>query len=287
MVDWCNKIHGSRRLVDEMLHSIFFLGKINKVPFSPSEIIPDGNMHDNLQRTYPGAFESYLTHLPKRSPFSCVLDMIVLQKKPENENQIKQSLKDLVNNLEPGFLVSSTLCVSTFIKSQKSKCGQTSKTSVWHYGVSMSTSGPNPGKIVIGCSCLSAWEHNVAGAVMTYYPEKKKKPYFDGTIKLPAEVKCQAYNISSGREMNPCRSCGNLFGLQTLEEKEWPYGNCAEVESLSNLLRNEEVNPTPDNNPDKRKEAKDSVLKELKKVLQMIKYNTWEGEFYTAQTLQS
>ena len=190
----------------------------------------------------------------------------------------------LVNDLKSRFLVPATLCVSKLIKSQKSECGQTSKTSVRYYGVSMSAGRPLAAKVVIACSCLSAWQDYVAGAVMTYYPKMTKKPDFDGTIQLPAEVTCQAYSISSGREMNPCRSCGNLFGLQTPETKEWPYGNCAEVESLSNLLSNEKVNPTPGNNPGNREEARESVHQELENLLSKVRFNTWEGKYYTAKT---
>ncbi|XP_047240465.1 uncharacterized protein LOC124879781 isoform X3 [Girardinichthys multiradiatus] len=75
MVDWCNKTVGSKHLVDEILHSIFFLGTINKVPFSPKEIIPDEDMFIQLKDKYSRPFECYETQLPRRSPFSCVLDM--------------------------------------------------------------------------------------------------------------------------------------------------------------------------------------------------------------------
>lgn len=131
-----------------------------------------------------------------------------------------QNLRALVNTLAAGFLVSSTICVSGSNKSGN------------QYGVSMSTTGPNPGRIVIAASCLSGfWDEYIAGAVMTYYPEKKKKQYFDGTIHIPTKVSCKAYNIKNGGEIEPCGSCGNLFGLQPHGAKEWVYGNCAEVES--------------------------------------------------------
>lgn len=278
MLDWCNKTPGSKHLVDEILHSIFFLGKINKVPFSPEEIIPDKQMLSSLKEKYPRPFHFYLYQLPRRSPFSCVMDMIVMQKKPENENQIMQILRDFISTLKPTFLVSSTICVS-----------QKSNNSGRHYGASMSTTGPNAGRIGIAASCLSAWDDYVAGAVMTYYPEKSKKPYFDGTIKIPKYVRCQAFNLRNGNEIKPCRSCGNLFGLSTDDTKEWPYGNCAEPESLSNLLRNEsevkkQARPTSDSwNPDNIKKARKDVLQVLTTVLRMIQFNTWDGHFYDPQ----
>ncbi|MEQ2159261.1 hypothetical protein GOODEAATRI_021032 [Goodea atripinnis] len=277
MVDWCNKTVGSKHLVDEILHSIFFLGKINKVAFSPEEIISDEDMFIQLKEKYSRPFECYKTQLPRRSPFSCVLDMVVLQTSPENENQIKQTLRDLVISLKPDFLVSSTICVSKSNKSSK------------QYGVSMSTSGPNAGRIVIAASYLSSyWDEYVADAVMTYYPEKTKKNYFDGTMKVPKDVTCRAYRINCGSEMEPCKSCGNLFGLHTTCQKEWPYGNCAEVESLSNLFEKEkdvkeQSKPTSDTyTPENREKVRNYTLQELRKILKMIKFNTWSGEFYRA-----
>ncbi|XP_038156320.1 uncharacterized protein LOC119793292 [Cyprinodon tularosa] len=277
MVHWCNITEGGKILVDEILHSIFFLGEINTPRFPPEEIIPDQEILDQLKEKYNRPFDCYRTHLPRRSPFSCVLDMIVLQKKPENENQIKQTLMDLVNRLAAGFLVSSTICIS---KSNKSNN---------QYGVSMSTTGRNAGRIVIAASCLSSyWDKYVAGAVMTYYPQKKKKSYFDGTFELHGDATCTAYSIKDGSEMDPCKSCGNLFGLQTTCEKEWPYGNCAEAESLSNLFRNDaevkrKSRPTSDTcTPENRERAKVDTRRELTNTLKTIKFNTWKGEFYRA-----
>ncbi|XP_071356363.1 uncharacterized protein [Trachinotus anak] len=289
MVDWCNRTQGSKHLVDEILHSIFFLGKINKVPYSPESIIDDEEMITNLQEKYPQPFECYLTQLPRRSPFSCVMDMVVKQEKQENENHIKESLTNLINSLEENFLVSSTICVS-----------QKSNNSVRYYGVSMSTTGPNAGNIVIAASCFSAWDNYVADAVMTYYPEKgqkgkehKKKSYFDGTIKLPESVVCKAYSLSNGDEIPPCKSCGNLFGFPTDQKKEWPYGHCAEAESLSNLLKNEqevkrETKQGSDTcKPENRKKARESVLDKLRAVLSTIQFNKWSqqnGQFYNPQS---
>ncbi|XP_023116735.3 uncharacterized protein LOC111562448 [Amphiprion ocellaris] len=278
MLDWCNITPRSKHLVDEILHSIFFLGKINQVPFSPEEIIPDEQMLSGLREKYPRPFEFYLTQLPRRSPFSCVMDMIVMQKQPENENQIMQSLRDFITALKPDFLVSSTICVS-----------QKSNNSVRHYGVSMSTSGRDARSIVIGASCLSAWDEYVAGAVMTYYVKNPNKKYFDFTIKIPDDVRCEAFSLKDGGKMKPCRSCGNMFGLNTDVAREWPYGNCAEVESLSNLLKNEievkeQSQPKSDTwTPQNIKRARENVLKKLKDILHNISFNTWDGHFYVPQ----
>ncbi|XP_062291439.1 uncharacterized protein LOC133995945 [Scomber scombrus] len=170
MLDWCNRTEGSKKFVDEILYSIFFLGKINNPQFLPEMIFADDKqILENLKKTYPKPFELYSTQLPRRSPFSCVMDM----EGQNNENLILQSLRDLLNELEPKFLVSSTICVS-----HKSNIPNSDR----YYGVSMSTAGQEAGQIVIAASCCSIWDDYVAGAVMTYYPEKVKKPYFDGTV---------------------------------------------------------------------------------------------------------
>lgn len=63
-------------LCKQMLHSIFFLGNIMQTSVSPEDIIPDTEIFQNLRQDYRRPFELYSTHLPRRSPFSCVLDMV-------------------------------------------------------------------------------------------------------------------------------------------------------------------------------------------------------------------
>lgn len=272
---------GSKHLVDEILHSIFFLGKINLVPFSPEDIICDRDILDALKEKYPRPFQFYDKQLPRRSPFSCVLDMIVLQKKPENEEEIKKSLQDLIKDLKDGILASSTICIS-----QKSKADQNSTR---YYGVSMSkTRNSFTRKILIPASCLSKWDEYVAGAVMTYCPHDIKKDYFDGTIEVPENIRWETFRLTGDYvKMDPCRSCQNLFVLKEKVTKEWPYGNCAEPESLSNLLKSEEEvkNRTLVHkcSTEVRQRAEKEVLKELKNMLNTVQSKTWKNwndEFY-------
>ncbi|XP_035533508.1 uncharacterized protein LOC118339840 [Morone saxatilis] len=269
-------------LVDEVLHSIFFLGGIFTPPYSPKDIVSDDDMLNKLKGRYPRPFELYSSQVPKRSPISCVLDMIVLLTGQEKEDQIVKKLRELIVKLkedEATDLISSTICVSQPNKTRNSHT---------YYGVSMSTSGPNPGRIMIAASCLSNWDSYVAGAVMTYYPNKEKKLYFDGTIKLPKQVRCEAFSLTKGGEMLPCRSCENLFGLTPSDTKVWPYGNCAEAESVSNLLKNEkevreQAQPkSPTCTDANREQARESVLKELNKILRMVQFK-WDKNFYAPQ----
>ncbi|XP_068603718.1 uncharacterized protein [Brachionichthys hirsutus] len=266
-------------LVDEILHIIFFLGEINRPKYSPQDIVIEQDLMNILKGRYPKPFKCYPTQIPRRSPISCVLDMTVYLTGQEKESEIIADLQKLIHDLrkdQATDLVCSTICVSQLNQSER------------HYGVSFSTAGRDPGRIVTGADCLSGWELYVAGAVMTYYPKKEKKAYFDGTIKIPGDVRCQAFNLSDGNPMAACRSCANLFGLTTSEKKEWPYGNCAEVESLSNLLKKEKeleekVRPTSETYTDEnRKKAADSAMKEVTDSLRMLHFK-WDKNFYTPE----
>uniref|UniRef100_A0A096M023 Uncharacterized protein n=1 Tax=Poecilia formosa TaxID=48698 RepID=A0A096M023_POEFO len=157
-------------------------------------------------------------------------------KENENEDKIKTVVKELVKKLKEKpskiALCSNTICVSHGNNGN-------SKHSVRHYGVSMSTTGGPAGQIMVAASCLKYWEKDVADAVMSYYPKGKK--YFNVTIKLPDWVRCQAFELTGSGEVKiPCRSCSNMFGLVTTATQAWPHGNCAEAESLSNLLKEKE-----------------------------------------------
>ncbi|XP_034096608.1 uncharacterized protein LOC117562815 isoform X2 [Gymnodraco acuticeps] len=260
------------QLVDEILHSIFFLGRISLPPISPEDIVNDDEMYNELKNTYPLPFELYSSQLPRRSPFSCVLDMIVFLKGRENENEIKQKLQEIIRELgldKGAPLVSSTICIS-----------QKNPSSARYYGVSMSTSSKVSRKIMIAASCLpGSWDSYVAGAVMTFNQNMSKKPYFDGTIKLPQPVTCQAFSLhGGGAPMDPCKSCVELFGLGGHDTKRFPYGNCAEVESVSDLFKNdtgvkEQARPTSELcTPANRSMAEKSVRDDLKVLLKTFKF---------------
>lgn len=58
----------------QILHSLFFLGKINPFPFTPEKIL--GNRKNEVIALFPELFQDGSPQLPRRSPFSCVLDMV-------------------------------------------------------------------------------------------------------------------------------------------------------------------------------------------------------------------
>ncbi|XP_029976259.1 uncharacterized protein LOC115409291 [Salarias fasciatus] len=274
-------------LVDEILHSIFFLGRVYDPQFSPESIEIDQEMREFLADSYPEAFRRYSSRLPHRAPFSCVLDMIVHIAGQENEEEVKNQLQQFVQQLEgdqPKHLLSTTMCISQI----------NSRDSGRHYGVSMSTFGRVAGKIMVAASCLQTWHQLVAGAVLSYDQRfKKKMPLrsnFNGTIRLPQNIRCQAYNIRDQTLKRPCSSCGDLFGLNNTEEKRWRYGNCAEVESVSKLLKTEaqvteQVEFQAEWTAESRKQVEDEVRKELEGWLRMKGFR-WDGQFYVPQSIQ-
>lgn len=211
----------------------------------------------------------------------CVCLQIVHLTGEDNEDEILKSLTELDNQLKrkpkKKHLISTTVCVSqdTMIPN-----------SVRHYGVSMSTSGGVSGQIMVAASCFSTWDSRVADAVMTFYPDKVRKPYFDGTIRLPDRIRCQAFRIRDGAEMAACNSCAELFGLLRPETaKKWAHGNCSEVESVSNLLKNEtsikeQVQLTSEVITDEnRQRARGSVLRRLEGLLNDVTFK-WDYNFY-------
>lgn len=278
-----------RVLFDEILHSIFFLGVLVQPKCLPKDIVNDDDMLNKLKTQHPGPFQFCSSRLPRRSPISCFLDMTVLLTREENERDIIKKMRELMDRLkEDGEnntvtdLVSSTICVS-----QKN----TNAGSVRYYGASMSTNGPLPGRIIVAACCLSNfWDSYVAGAEMTFYPkkEKDKKSYFDGTIKLPGAVRCQAFSLTNGEPMKPCKSCSNMFGLRDGTDKEWVYGNCAEPESVSKLLQHErevreQSSPkSPTATEVNRQRAKESMEKDLSGFVKTLKFQ-WDGNYYTPQ----
>ncbi|XP_032437452.1 uncharacterized protein LOC116731730 [Xiphophorus hellerii] len=284
MVEMASHNQDTSQLVDEILHSIFFLGEINRPKISPREIFDaDVDMVDDLQKKYPEPFTRYSSRLPRRSPFSCVLDMVVHLKGQEHEDDIRETLQKLVQELKPRrrrrkpMLCSSSICISAGKRTN----------SVRHYGVSMSTTDSNS-KIMIAASCLSFWEAHVAHAVSScYYPVENSTADFDVTIQL-SDVICKAFDLISRGEKSPCLFCRNMFGLtsdtQDLQTPKWPYGNCAEAESLSNLLREEEVRIQRNGNwtEENQERVKNGVRNELGRQLNHLHFE-WDNQFYKEQ----
>ncbi|KAG5832655.1 hypothetical protein ANANG_G00293450 [Anguilla anguilla] len=60
----------------EILHSILFIGYINIPSIGPQQLLPE-NAVGSLMNSFPDVFEKYTSHLPLRTPYSILLDMVV------------------------------------------------------------------------------------------------------------------------------------------------------------------------------------------------------------------
>ncbi|XP_041739583.2 uncharacterized protein LOC121571878 isoform X2 [Coregonus clupeaformis] len=270
MVELSNYEDAPKEYVDEMLQSIFFLGRINTPQYTPNDILGEDYVR-KMEEEFKGPFKSYERKLPKRTPFSCVLDMVVSLFGPD---EIQQKLSEIATDmLGVHKFTSSTICIS-----ESEEC---------YYGASMSCKGRKQGQIMIAVSCLCTWHYGVSNAVMTYKPDKKKRNNFDGTMQLPQYVKCRAFNVISREVMSPCDSCVDLFGLKTSAQsnkktQRWIYGHCAEAESLSKLLYKEiEIEVAPVEH-----KMREQVMKEVKTHLEanlrLSKFD-WDSSYYTPQ----
>ncbi|KAG8005074.1 hypothetical protein GBF38_010965 [Nibea albiflora] len=101
-------------LVDEVLHCILFLGHINKPQYTPEDIL-DHKLNEYKGR-YPKPFNCYTTHLPKRAPISCVLEMT-----DEDWDKVKKGA--VGRRLDEAHHELVTTGKSKFLEDLKSMCG--------------------------------------------------------------------------------------------------------------------------------------------------------------------
>ncbi|XP_017575543.1 uncharacterized protein LOC108440881 isoform X1 [Pygocentrus nattereri] len=286
---------GSKKLclyMDEMLHSIFFLGYIHQDRLIPDDFFEISTAQQDMCNMFPGPFRKYNSHLPTRTPFSILLDMMEMLYSTE---RIKEELLHLLKEMKfpnplhkPGSkpeqyytLESTVICECSDSDSQK------------HYGASLCCRKGAAKKILIDLSCLKTWHKYVSHAVMSF-----SSGAGDG-ITFPESLRCQAYvrnwKTNVYEERNPCFNCGNLFNLQDadLDKVEYPFGNCAETECLSKLLINNQYmhenavinNHTEENVEELRSSTKAHLIEQLVKV--GIKVNDNNLLFYSPFQMQT
>ncbi|MGH0145683.1 UNVERIFIED_CONTAM: hypothetical protein FKN15_006053 [Acipenser sinensis] len=165
----------------------------------------------------------------------------------QNEEQVKSHLLNIFNNLKIKSsgnkyysyytLEATVICITHYEKAKGEKTDT-------FYGASLSCRGDLEKKLMIQLSCLKTWNSAVAYAV-SFAQE-------GGAVQFPSEVICRSFK-RHWTERNyygvpPCKNCTSLFQKITFihrdknnesaetNEPPWPYGNCAETESLSKLL---------------------------------------------------
>nr|XP_023654181.1 uncharacterized protein LOC111836819 isoform X1 [Paramormyrops kingsleyae]XP_023654182.1 uncharacterized protein LOC111836819 isoform X2 [Paramormyrops kingsleyae] len=244
-----------RRFFKEILHSIFFHchiyrdPKLNRQSIDPEEIL-DETLQSELAVIYPDVFESYTSQLPRRSPFSILLEVVVETTAERREIAILRELARLNDQMiihkSGGSSCGNDFCFGATVVSYshfRSSDLETQK----YFGASMSCSGRTATRIFISVACIETWNDNVAHAVCL---AAKRHP----SIRLPDTVYSTAYRLRTPSEgennrhtyeaRSPCSLCLKIFPNVTfssllkepLGKESWNYGNCAECEAISNLL---------------------------------------------------
>ncbi|XP_036423163.1 uncharacterized protein LOC118806024 isoform X2 [Colossoma macropomum] len=267
---------GNKKLcmyMDEMLHSIFFLGHIYEHRLTPREFFSLPKVLETVSSSFSEPFKKYSSHLPTRTPFSILLDMMEIL---YSTKRLKEELLHLLKEMKfpnplhkPGSkqeqyytLESTVICECSDSDSQK------------YYGASLCCRKGAAKEILIDLSCLQLWHKYVSHAVMSF-----SSGGGDG-ITFPGSLRCQAYVRDRKRnvyeEKQPCSNCGRMFNLQDAnpDKVEYPFGNCAETECLSKLLINNQYmrenavinNHTEEKLEELRSSTEARLIKQLVKV---------------------
>ncbi|XP_036421613.1 uncharacterized protein LOC118805114 [Colossoma macropomum] len=219
-------------LLDQMLHSILFLGNIHAARYPPEVIFADEDIYDKSMCAFPTPFTRYREDVPQRTPFSYFLELIV-RYCGEHEEEVKAILREILRGCKKSDiqypLISSVISI----------CQVSNKR---YYGGSLTCPGEIEREIMTAVSCLHVWHPYVSSAVLGVFPEDTTEPRFpDGAITLPDSVVCRAFDIENLSEVKPpCERCHELYSLPNHTNNRNNPGNCAETEAISNLLVNEE-----------------------------------------------
>ncbi|XP_073462843.1 uncharacterized protein [Aquarana catesbeiana] len=278
--------------LQRVYHAIFFFGHINNPQVNPKDFFP-ADAWNTIQNVFQRPLAEYNTHLPSQTPYSILLEYItkihggrkesILEElEKRNKEFLVNFYKDEKNQLQPrNFALSATVISHSCVN--KPNSANT-------YGSSIAYKGTVPRQIMIAISALLVWDK-----VISY--EVRCKESGRG-IQFPNDVCCDSYKFKTSnnkyKPVCPCTKCYESYivkfdpkFVKTDKQEDWPHGNCAETESLSNLLRdNEDIRNavhTYDNNKEivnreniiKRfaNEHEDELQKEVKRLLESCRFH--------------
>ncbi|XP_068120150.1 uncharacterized protein [Hyperolius riggenbachi] len=232
--------------MQRLLHSIFFFGQIYEPQIKPEEFIHDECSLKVYKNKFQEVFEKCQTHLACQSPYSILLEYMTTADDAKKPEPLKQNLKDINNSLlrnnKENESVANDFSASVIAYSCARDTSISNDTD-WYYGASISYKDSVPRNIIISTSSLFVWDKAISYIVCCGDNGRG--------LTFPNNVQCCAYRFN-GKEWDyelipPCIKCDKMFNVQyeleykeTTDKQTWPYGNCAEVESLSNLLRSNE-----------------------------------------------
>ncbi|XP_028674951.2 uncharacterized protein LOC114664831 [Erpetoichthys calabaricus] len=270
----------AKMYIKEMMHAVLFLLHINMPSIQPNDVMP-GKMLETLTKLYYDVFYMYKTHLPLRSPYSVLLDLVVESFNQDEEMDILNCLWGLNEKmLIPRVKNEEQMCGNDFAFASRviSYCYfqdvVTNNRTKKYFGASIACKGKVQREILIDVSCMKTWNQKVAIGVTTA-TIKGNKP-----LRLPPTVHSTAYRMinnplwRNGKEvvrsletssseqadlelrpmkgylpMPPCDRCLEIFPNITFNPErmednhppKWEHGNCAECESVSKLLNADRI----------------------------------------------
>ncbi|XP_026998323.1 uncharacterized protein LOC113640149 isoform X1 [Tachysurus fulvidraco] len=223
-------LQSAKQILEQMLHSILFLGHIHVPVYRPEHIFSDMEMLQRTMNVSPKPFECFQTHVALRTPFSYFLQLLTVCYSENQEATVKNKLAALLADCKKSGdrypLISIVICICEYNNRR-------------YYGASLSCESDKERKIMTSVSCLKVWHRKVSSAVMSMFPQDTGTQC---TIQLPATVRCEAFALEDMSQVKPpCGRCHQLYSLPGHTDILNEPGNCAETEAISNLLQGQDV----------------------------------------------
>ncbi|XP_048466903.1 uncharacterized protein LOC109939078 [Rhincodon typus] len=256
----------------EILHIILFYGQIYRLKIEPEEILQESQ--NELSARYPDVFERCRTHLPTRPPFTVLLDAIV-DVVGRNAEVVLQHLLLQVNDMEVTN-ADQNPCRNIFVSAVVTFCyffdEDTQRQTDNYFGASVSCGDVTQRKIMIDILCCQKWHQDISwaaciGKVLNQNAFRFPPHVFSMAFHIYTQGQRTQANQRVDHDLvrlgnnplfviarnlmqfgslaprGPCQKCFTVFPNIIFhllppegEHPDWEYGNCAEYESLSQLL---------------------------------------------------
>ncbi|XP_078427225.1 uncharacterized protein LOC144699817 isoform X1 [Cetorhinus maximus] len=264
-----------RAYFKEMLHTILFCGSINNPIIKPEEILEYGEFQ-SLSAKYPDVFQKYNIHLPTRPPYTVLLNAVVeimgtsvnevLQCLVDLNDQMAVDFTD----------DNSSKCGNAFVSTVISYCyfynvTAREKTTDNYFGASLSCKGRQQKEIMIDILCSQTWHRDISLAVCVgnwfnkqafrFPPKVQSKAYKinpPGVGSTPGSRYDRPSRVQMSSSLERSRpplkqrisliprapyeiyydmlTDVNYDPIPVSHKHLYEFGNCAECESLSQLL---------------------------------------------------
>ncbi|XP_066560647.1 uncharacterized protein LOC136749908 isoform X2 [Amia ocellicauda] len=189
-------ISKGKSYIKEILHTIFFLGHIDMPSIEPNEVL-SSELFSRVTTKYQDVLQKYKTHLPRRPPYSVLLDVVVESTGDANVEAVLDQLTDLNQKMFIPFSENEWCGNDFFLNSTVvSFCYfsdfVTSKRTRNYFGGSVSCKGILQREVFIDISCIATWNKAVSLAVCLAGIHKHKPMLF------PPYVHSTAYHMIIG-----------------------------------------------------------------------------------------